>query len=126
MTEEELYKISGKAEERCREMFERTDSIALFNTKKVLDAFKKYRVSDSCFAGTTGYGYDDLGRETLDAVWADVFGAEKALVRLDFVNGTHAITVAVFALANPGETMLSATGVPYDTFNTVIGKDAGE
>ena len=91
MTEVELYKISDKAEERCREMFERTDAVALFNTKKVLDAFKKHRVSDSCFAGTTGYGYDDLGRETIDAVWADVFGAEKALVRLDFVNGTHAV-----------------------------------
>ena len=126
MTEVELYKISDKAEERCREMFERTDAVALFNTKKVLDAFKKHRVSDSCFAGTTGYGYDDLGRETIDAVWADVFGAEKALVRLDFVNGTHAITAAVFALVNPGETMLSATGEPYDTFNTVIGKDPGE
>ena len=126
MTEEELYKISDKAEERCREMFERTDAVALFNTKKVLDAFKKHRVSDSCFAGTTGYGYDDLGRETIDAVWADVFGAEKALVRLDFGNGTHAITAAVFALVNPGETMLSATGEPYDTFNTVIGKDPGE
>ena len=126
MTEEELYTIAGKAEERCREMFERTDAVALFNTKKVLDAFKKHRVSDSCFAGTTGYGYDDLGRETIDAVWADVFGAEKALVRLDFVNGTHAITAAVFALVNPGETMLSATGEPYDTFNTVIGKEQGE
>ena len=126
MTEVELYKISDKAEERCREMFERTDAVALFNTKKVLDAFKKHRVSDSCFAGTTGYGYDDLGRETIDAVWADVFGAEKALVRLDFVNGTHAITAAVFALVNPGETMLSATEEPYDTFNTVIGKEQGE
>ena len=77
MTEEELYKISDKAEERCREMFEWTDAVALFNTKKVLDAFKKHRVSDSCFAGTTGYGYDDAGR-LFGALVHQIFAAETA------------------------------------------------
>jgi cystathionine beta-lyase family protein involved in aluminum resistance len=87
----------------------------------VLDAFRAHRVSDACFAGTTGYGYDDRGRETLDRVYADVFGAEAALVRTGFVNGTHAITAALFGALRPGDILLSATGAPYDTLRAAIG-----
>ena len=84
-------------------------------------AFQEQRVSEACFAGTTGYGYDDLGRETLDKLYAQLFGTESALVRLGFVNGTHALTAAMFALARPGETVLAVTGTPYDTLRSAIG-----
>jgi len=87
----------------------------------VLDAFKHHRVSESLFAGTTGYGYDDKGRDTLDAVWAEVFGAQDALVRIGFVNGTHAIGCALFGSLKPGQTLLSAVDAPYDTIRSVIG-----
>ena len=86
----------------------------------VLDAFREHRVSEACFAGTTGYGYDDLGRETLEKIYADVFGAEAALVRTTFVNGTHAIASALYGALQPGDTMLSVTGAPYDTLRTAI------
>lgn len=87
----------------------------------MLAAFRNHRVSDGCFAGTTGYGYDDRGRETLDAVYAGVFGAEEALVRIGFVNGTHAIASALFGVLRPGDVLLSAVGAPYDTLQAVIG-----
>ena len=87
----------------------------------MLEAFQEYRVSEPCFAGTTGYGYDDLGRETLEKVWARVFGAESALVRVNFVNGTHAIATALFSALRPGDTLLSVMGAPYDTLRTAIG-----
>ena len=86
-----------------------------------MEAFQNHRVSDACFAGTTGYGYDDLGRETLDKIYAEVFGTEAALVRIQFVNGTHALTAAMFALAKPGQKILAVTGTPYDTLRTAIG-----
>ena len=86
-----------------------------------MEAFQNNRVSDACFAGTTGYGYDDLGRETLDKIYAEIFGAEAALVRVQFVNGTHALTSAMFALAAPGQKILSVTGTPYDTLRSAIG-----
>ena len=86
-----------------------------------MEAFQDNKVSEACFAGTTGYGYDDLGRETLDKIYAQIFGAEAALVRIGFVNGTHALTTAMFALAKPGETILAVTGMPYDTLRTAIG-----
>ena len=86
-----------------------------------MTAFQDNRVSDTCFAGTTGYGYDDLGRETLDKIYAQIFGAEAALVRIGFVNGTHALTAAMFALVKPGDTILAVTGMPYDTLRSAIG-----
>ncbi|MDR3207986.1 MAG: methionine gamma-lyase family protein [Oscillospiraceae bacterium] len=95
--------------------------VARGNTERVLGAFKRHRVSDAHFAGTTGYGYNDAGRETLDAVYAEVMGTEDALVRLQFVNGTHAIACALFGALSPGETLLSAVGAPYDTLGGVIG-----
>ena len=113
--------LAAQAQAGLRDQFDRIDSIAEENTRKVLAAFQKHRVAEAYFAGTTGYGYDDLGRETLDKVWARVFGAEKALVRINFVNGTHAIASAIFAALKPGDTLLSTMGAPYDTLRTAIG-----
>ena len=117
----EIYELAAEAEKTIRSVFERIDEIALHNTRKVMQAFQDNRVSDACFAGTTGYGYDDLGRETLDRIYAQVFGAEAALVRTGFVNGTHALTAAMYALVGPGDTILAATGAPYDTLRCAIG-----
>ena len=102
-------------------IFARIDAIAEENTQKVLSAFQKHRVAESYFAGTTGYGYDDLGRDKLDEIYADIFGTEDALVRVGFVNGTHAISCALFGALKPGQTLVSAVGAPYDTLLGVIG-----
>lgn len=120
MTYEELYTLAGSVEDRLQPVFRGFEQTAEKNTKKVLDAFRAHRVSEACFAGTTGYGYDDLGRETLEKVYADVFGAESALVRTTFVNGTHAIACALYGALQPGDTVLAVTGAPYDTLHTAI------
>lgn len=117
----EVYELARQAEEEIRPQFERIDRIAMLNTRKVMTAFQDSKVSDSCFAGTTGYGYDDLGREVLDKVYAQVFCTEAALVRIGFVNGTHALSAALFAILKPGDTLLSVTGLPYDTLRNAIG-----
>ena len=117
----EVYEMATRAEQRCRGRFTEIDRVAEENTRRVMEAFQDNRVSDSCFAGTTGYGYDDLGRDTLDKIYAQLFGTEAALVRIGFVNGTHALTAAMFALAKPGETVLAVTGTPYDTLRSAIG-----
>lgn len=113
--------MAEKAECRLSKTFARFDKTAQSCTLKVMSAFRAHRVSEACFAGTTGYGYDDLGRETLDKIYADVFEAECALVRIGFVNGTHAIATALFAVCSPGTTLLSVTGLPYDTLQSAIG-----
>ena len=113
--------MAERAESRLTGRFRELDRVAEQNTRKVMEAFQNNRVSDACFAGTTGYGYDDLGRETLDKIYAEIFGAEAALVRVQFVNGTHALTSAMFALAAPGQKILSVTGTPYDTLRSAIG-----
>ena len=110
----EVYEMASRAQARCRKRFEEIDAVAEENTRRVMRAFQDNRVSESCFAGTTGYGYDDLGRETLDKLYAQIFGCESALVRIGFVNGTHALTAAMFALASPGQKVLAVTGTPYD------------
>ena len=120
MNYEELYTLAERVEERLQPVFRGFERTAEKNTKKVLDAFRAHRVSEPCFAGTTGYGYDDLGRETLERVYADVFGAEAALVRTTFVNGTHAIACALYGALQPGDTLLAVTGAPYDTLHTAI------
>ena len=120
MTYEELYTLAGSVEDRLQCVFRGFERTAEMNTKRVLDAFRTHRVSESCFAGTTGYGYDDLGRETLEKVYADVFDAEAALVRTTFVNGTHAIACALYGALQPGDTLLAVTGAPYDTLHTAI------
>ena len=117
----EVYELARQAEEEIRPQFERIDRIAMLNTRKVMTAFQDSKVSDSCFAGTTGYGYDDLGREVLDKVYAQVFCMEAALVRIGFVNGTHALSAALFGILKPGDTLLSVTGLPYDTLRNAIG-----
>lgn len=106
---------------RLTARFAEIDAVSLVNTEKILDAFQAERVSEHHFAGTTGYGYDDAGRDTLDRIYARVFEAEAALVRLEFVNGTHALSAALYGCLAPGDKMLSVTGLPYDTMRTVIG-----
>ncbi len=125
MTEKELklLPIAGEVEAALAVPFKEIDRIAFENTARVMDAFSEFRVSDSYFAGTTGYGYDDYGRDALDKIYARVFGAESALVRLGFVNGTHALTTALFAAVPPGTTLLSVTGAPYDTLRQAIGTE---
>lgn len=117
----EVYNMAERAMARVKAQFEKIDATAEYNTRRVMEAFQDNRVSESHFAGTTGYGYDDLGRDTLDNIYAQLFGTESALVRLGFVNGTHALTAAMFALSKPGETVLAATGLPYDTLRNAIG-----
>ena len=117
----EVYDLARRAEELAAPQFAALQEICEKNTLRVMEAFQANRVSEACFAGTTGYGYDDLGRETLEKIYARVFGAEAALVRPHFVNGTHAITSALFALCAPGEKILAATGKPYDTLHRAIG-----
>ena len=117
----EVYEMAQRAQARITPCFAQIDALAEENTRRVMEAFQDNKVSEACFAGTTGYGYDDLGRETLDKIYAQIFGAEAALVRIGFVNGTHALTTAMFALAKPGETILAVTGMPYDTLRTAIG-----
>jgi len=107
--------LARQAQAGLREQFEAIDAIAEENTQKVLSAFQKHRVAESYFAGTTGYGYDDLGRDKLDEIYAELFGTEDALVRIQFVNGTHAIACALFGALKAGDGLVSAVGAPYDT-----------
>lgn len=118
---DKVRQLGANAQADLREQFDRIDSIAEFNTQKVLSAFQKHRVGESYFAGTTGYGYDDIGRDKLEEIYADIFGAEDALVRIGFVNGTHTIACALFGALKPGDVLLSAVGAPYDTLLGVIG-----
>jgi len=113
--------LGAQAEVNLRDQFDRIDAIARANTEKVLAAFQKHRVAENFFAGTTGYGYDDLGRDKLDEIYADIFGTEAALVRIQFVNGTHAITSALFGALKAGDVLVSAVGAPYDTLLGAIG-----
>lgn len=120
-TNEKVLKIAEEAEEKLADVFKKFDRTAYKNTVKIMDSFARHRVDESCFAGTSGYGYGDKGRDTLDEIWADVFGAEKAFVRHNIVSGTHALTIGLFGILRPGDIMLSVTGKPYDTLDEVIG-----
>ena len=119
--DERLAALSDAAEEKAATAFRRVDEIAEYNQQKVLSAFIRHRVSESHFSATTGYGYGDRGRDALDEILADIMGAEDALIRHSIVSGTHAITIALFAMLRPGDTLLAATGAPYDTLEQVIG-----
>ncbi len=118
---DKLLTLATEAERALAPMYAEVDRIAFANTARVMDAFSEFRVSEACFAATTGYGYDDLGRETLDKIYARVFGAEAAFVRHNIVNGTQALTIGLFGLLRPGDVLLSVTGKPYDTLEEVIG-----
>ena len=113
--------LGRQAQADLGEQFARIDAIAEENTQKVLAAFQKHRVAEAYFAGTTGYGYDDLGRDKLEEIYAEIFGTEDALVRIGFVNGTHAISCALYGALKPGDTLVYAVGAPYDTIRGVIG-----
>ncbi|WP_336772004.1 methionine gamma-lyase family protein [Paenibacillus sp. MMO-58] len=118
----ELEKLADEAEELAASQLRSIDRIAEKNQWKVIRAFQRHQVSDFHFTGSTGYGYNDRGREVLDLVYADVFGAEAALVRPHFVSGTHTIGCALFGVLRPGDELLYITGKPYDTLHKVIGK----
>ncbi len=113
--------LGDQAQRELTEQFARIDAIAQENTQRVLSAFQDHRVADGDFAGTTGYGYDDMGREKLERIYAQIFGTEGALVRQQFVNGTHAITCALFGALKAGDVLVSAVGAPYDTLLGAIG-----
>ena len=113
--------LAAKAEEDLRPRFAEIDKISFENTKKIMDAFREHRVSEAVFNPTSGYGYDDRGREVLDAIWAEVMDAEAAFVRHQIVNGTQALTIGLFGLLRPGDIMFSIAGKPYDTLDEVIG-----
>ena len=118
---ERVSTLARQAEEGLGPQFARIDAIAQANSRRVLAAFQKHRVAEAYFAGTTGYGYDDLGRDKLDEIYAGLFGTEDALVRLQFVNGTHAIACALFGALKAGDVLVSAVGAPYDTLLGVVG-----
>ncbi len=118
-----VKEIIDKSERELVEegVFKRVEDIAFYNQKKVMDAFREYKVSDSYFAGTSGYGYDDKGRDMLDKIYAKVFEAQDAFVRHNIVSGTQTLAIGLFGLLRPGDTLLSVTGKPYDTLEEVIG-----
>lgn len=119
--DEQVFSFCDNIQKELKERFNRIDEIAEFNQIKVIRAMEEERVSSACFESSTGYGYDDLGRDTLEAVYAKVFQAEAALVRPQITCGTHALTIALSALLRPGDELLSPVGKPYDTLEGVIG-----
>ena len=119
--DEKIISAADKALEMCSGQFAELERIKEYNQQKMLKAFQEYHVSESMFAGSTGYGYDDRGRDTLDKIYAYVFDAEDALARHNFMSGTHTLAVALFGMLRPGDELLSVTGTPYDTIQPVIG-----
>ncbi|MDO5393186.1 MAG: methionine gamma-lyase family protein [Mycoplasmatota bacterium] len=118
---EEIVELIETSEEECLEEFKKIDDICMENSLKVLASFHRNKISESHFNSTTGYGYNDIGRDAIEMVFRDVLGAEDALVRNQFVSGSHALNVCFFALLRPGDLLLSISGKPYDTLDEVIG-----
>ncbi len=118
---ENITELAREAEKELRSIFDQIDEVSYQNTQKVMDAFREHRVAATNFDTTSGYGYDDRGRDVLDRIWADVMGAEAAFVRHNIVNGTQALTIGLFGLLRPGDLMCSVAGKPYDTLEEVIG-----
>ena len=116
-----VEEIINKAEKECLNEFKKIDDIAFVNSNKVLNAFHECNISENHFNGTTGYGYNDSGRDTIEMVYAKIFKAEDALLRTQLISGTHALTVTLFALLRPNDLLLSISGKPYDTLDEVIG-----
>lgn len=122
--DEKILAAADRALLLCRDRFDEIERIKEYNQQKMLKAFQQYNVSESMFSGSTGYGYDDRGRDALDKIYAYVFDAEDALARHNFMSGTHTLTVALFGMLRPGDEMLCVTGTPYDTIRPVIGIDS--
>ena len=118
---DKIINLANEVEKEIKPVFEKINEVCEYNSLKVLMAFQNNNISDMHFNQTTGYGYGDIGRDTTEKVFAEVLGAEDSLVRGQFISGTHALTVALFAFLRPGDTMLSITGKPYDTLDEVIG-----
>lgn len=118
---ENILNLANEVEEEIKPIFDEINKTCEENSLKVLQAFRRNNISDMHFNSTTGYGYGDIGRDTIEKVFAEVLGAEDSLVRSQFISGTHALTVALFAFLRPGDTMLSICGKPYDTLDSVIG-----
>ena len=118
---ENILNLANEVEEEIKPIFNEINKTCEENSLKVLQAFRRNNISDMHFNSTTGYGYGDIGRDTIEKVFAEVLGAEDSLVRSQFISGTHALTVALFAFLRPGDTMLSICGKPYDTLDSVIG-----
>ena len=118
---EEVENLSTKVEQDVEKVFKNIEKTCQENSLKVLQAFQKNEIAEMHFGSTTGYGYADIGRDTIEKVFSDVLKAEDSLVRSQFISGTHALTVTLFALLRPGDTLLSITGKPYDTLDEVIG-----
>ena len=117
----EIDALMNEAELELKDIYLEQEKIEFYNSKKVLDAFKEHNVTEDCFHMTTGYGYNDLGRDTIEKIYSTIFKSEDSLVRSQFISGTHALSTALFACLRPGDTMLSITGKPYDTLEEVIG-----
>ena len=117
----ETRELVNKCEKELTSIFKSIDDNALYFSEKVLDAFHQHGLTEGAFNSTTGYGYNDLGRETIEKIYATIFGAEDAIVRNQFVSGSHALSVTLFALLRPGDLLLSISGLPYDTLHEVIG-----
>ena len=117
----ETIKLINECEKELKEKFNEIDDICLYNSEKVINAFRNNHVYETHLNNATGYGYNDLGRDVIESVYAEIFKCEDALVRSGFISGTHALTVALFAVLRPGDTLLSVTGKPYDTLDNVIG-----
>lgn len=118
---EDVVRLVEEAEQDCQDEFTKLEKNGYLNSLKVLSSFHKNEITESCFNATTGYGYNDVGRDGIEAVFRDVLGAEKALVRSQFISGSHALNVCFFALLRPGDLLLSISGKPYDTLDQVIG-----
>ena len=116
-----VIELSKEVEQEVKKQFNKYDEICLKNTEKVLNAFINNSVSALDFNGTDGYGYNDVGRDKIESIYSEIFKAEDSLVRTQFISGSHALTVCLFALLRPNDTMLSVTGLPYDTLHEVIG-----
>lgn len=116
-----MDRLALEVEEEIKEQFYKEENIEIENSKKVLDAFKKFNISEAHLQGTTGYGYGDLGRDTIEALYADIFKSEDALVRSQFISGTHTIATCMFGILRPGDIVLSINGKPYDTLDETLG-----
>lgn len=116
-----MENIVQETEAEIQDIFRENEKIEVLNSQKVMNAFKKYSVNEAHFAGTTGYGYNDLGRETIENIFCEIYKAEDALVRMQFISGTHTIATTLFGILRPGDTVLSINGKPYDTLDETLG-----